>query len=395
MTVMSMPFDPFGMDPEVLKDAPLFRELQRVMAASGGPVNWELARQTAIATAAEAGADPEPSEEDHRILDEAVRVAELRVADFTGMESPSKPPVVQAVRRTAWVASEIDATSGLLEPSARRMGEALERSMRERMPEELGAVAALLHQLGPLLQGSQIGQTFGYLARHVMGRYDIAVPHKDPAKLLFVVPNLAAFEKDWSLDPTELRTYVALHEVTHRLEFLRDWTAPHLAALIDDFLSTVTIDLSAIEERFSALDPSDPSSFQRALGGGHDDAALFGAVLDDEQRLKLGRVQAFMAAAEGYADHVARAIGTEMLGTWSKISEALLRYRETETADPVFARLLGIDVRRDQYEAGRRFCNEAVALTDEPTLARMWDSAEAMPGLAELEEPRLWLARTV
>ena len=28
---------------------------------------------------------------------------------------------------------------------------------------------------------------------------------------------------------------------------------------------------------------------------------LFGAVMDDEQRLKLGRIQAFMTAAEGTA----------------------------------------------------------------------------------------------
>jgi hypothetical protein len=36
-----------------------------------------------------------------------------------------------------------------------------------------------------------------------------------------------------------------------------------------------------------------------------------------------------------------------------------------------------------------------VEATDEPTLARMWDSADALPSLPELQEPRLWLARTV
>jgi uncharacterized protein (DUF2342 family) len=35
-----------------------------------------------------------------------------------------------------------------------------------------------------------------------------------------------------------------------------------------------------------------------------------------------------------------------------------------------------------------------VELTDETTLARMWDSAEALPSMPELEEPRLWLARS-
>ena len=34
------------------------------------------------------------------------------------------------------------------------------------------------------------------------------------------------------------------------------------------------------------------------------------------------------------------------------------------------------------------------AWTREATLARMWDSAEALPSMPELEEPRLWLARS-
>jgi uncharacterized protein (DUF2342 family) len=36
-----------------------------------------------------------------------------------------------------------------------------------------------------------------------------------------------------------------------------------------------------------------------------------------------------------------------------------------------------------------------VQQTGEATLARMWESADAMPSLPELDEPRLWLARTV
>ena len=44
------------------------------------------------------------------------------------------------------------------------------------------------------------------------------------------------------------------------------------------------------------------------------DEGLFGAELDDEQRLKLGRIQAFMAAAEGYGDHVMHALGHRIWG---------------------------------------------------------------------------------
>ena len=59
----------------------------------------------------------------------------------------------------------------------------------------------------------------------------------------------------------------------------------------------------------------------------------------------------------------------------------------------MFERLLGIEMKRDQYVQGGAFCDTVVELTDEATLATMWDSPDAMPSLPEIEEPRLWLAR--
>jgi uncharacterized protein (DUF2342 family) len=77
-----------------------------------------------------------------------------------------------------------------------------------------------------------------------------------------------------------------------------------------------------------------------------------------------------------------------------KTAEAMRRYREGEAGDPVFERLLGIEMKREQYVQGAKFCDTVVELTDEATLASMWDSVEAMPSLPEIEEPRLWLARS-
>ena len=42
--------------------------------------------------------------------------------------------------------------------------------------------------------------------------------------------------------------------------------------------------------------------------------ALFGVSSDPEQRLKLARVQAFMAAAEGFGDHVTEVLERKLLG---------------------------------------------------------------------------------
>jgi len=386
--------NPFGAPPEdIWNDVPLFREIQRVLMSSSGPVNWELARQVGIASASLGTEDPAPSDEDRRGFDDAVRVAELQVAGFTGLEAPSDIPKVEAVRRGQWVQANIEGLRALLEPAATKIGDAIARAQREAMPEQAQAgVAQLLGQLSPLLLGAQVGTVLGTLAQQVLGQYDIAVPRPEGAgALLFVVPNIARFEKDWSLDPTEFRTWIAIHEVTHRFEFARPWALTRFRELIDDFTSTLTLDLDELQQRLASLDPSNPEGMQEMLAGQEN---LFGAVMDDEQRLKLGRIQAFMTAAEGYGDHVMHALGSQMLPSYGRIDEAMRRYRETEQVDPVFERLLGIEVKREQYRLGRAFCDTVVEQTDETTLARMWDSAEALPSMPELEEPRLWLARS-
>ena len=385
---------PFGVPPgDVWNDVPLFREIQRVLMSSSGPVNWELARQVGIASASWGTEDPAPSEEDRRGFDEAVRVAELQVAGFTGLEAPSDIPRVEAVRRGQWVQANIEGLRALLEPAAAKIGDAIAAAQRDAVPEQAQAgVAQMLGQVSPLLLGAQVGTVLGTLAQQVLGQYDIAVPRPDGAgSLLFLVPNIARFEEEWSLDPIDFRTWIAIHEVTHRFEFARPWALTRFRELIDDFTSTLTLDVEELQQRLASLDPSNPEGMQEMLAG---QDSLFGAVMDDEQRLKLRRIQAFMTASEGYGDHVMHALGEQMLPSYARIDEAMRRYRETEHVDPVFERLLGIEVKREQYRLGRAFCDTVMELTDEAILARMWDSAEALPSMPELEEPRLWLARS-
>ncbi len=377
---------------DVAADAPLLREIQRVLLSSTGPVNWELARQIGIASASWGGDDPAPTDDDRRTFEEAVRLAELKVQAFTGLEPPHDVPRVDPVRRGQWVQANIDGLKAIVEPAASKLAEAVERAQGEAaLAETAGFAQQMLRQLSPLLLGAQVASILGYLAQHVLGQYDIALPRSDTPTLLFVVPNIAAFERDWSLPPTEFRTWVALHEVTHRFEFARPWSLGRFRSLLEDFLSTVELDITGLQTRLESLDMSDPQAMQEMLQG---EEGLFGAVLDQEQRLKLGRIQAFMASAEGYGDHVTHAIGRELLSSYSMIEEAMKRYVLGE-ADLVFERLLGIEMKREQYRLGRAFCDTVAELSDEATLARMWDSAESLPSLPELAEPRLWLARTV
>ena len=380
---------------DVFSEIPLFREIQRVLLSSSGPVNWELARQVGIAMASWGAEDPPPTEDDRRGLEDTVRAAELHVAEFTGLPQPSEMATVEALRRGQWVESSIRGLKDLLEPAAARMGDAFRKAQSRELEsgeaEAMQMAGAVLGQLAPLLLGAQVGTVLGYLGQRVLGQYDVAVPRPGPGTLQFVVPNIVGFEREWSLPPIEFRAWVALHEVVHRFQFARPWAREHFLSLVRDYVSTLELDLGDLQERLERLDVSNPEALQSLF---QSEEGLLGPVLDDEQRLKLGRIQAFMSAAEGYGEHVTERVGRRLLASSGQIEEAVRRNREGESGDPVFERLLGIEMKREQYRAGHEFCDRVVEQTDEATLARMWESAEALPSLPELSEPTLWLSRT-
>ncbi|HEX2025915.1 MAG TPA: zinc-dependent metalloprotease [Actinomycetota bacterium] len=379
------PNDPFA-------DVPLLRELQRVLLSSSGPVNWELARQVGIASASWGSDDPAPSEDDRRGFEGAVRMAELAVADATGMDPPPDVTVVRAVRRAEWVQENIGGLRELFEPAAEQMARALADTRPEAtegLPEGAQMFTAMFDRIAPLLMGAQVGMVLGYLGQRVLGQYELPLPRGGDAALLFVVPNIATFEREWSLPPDEFRAWVALHETTHAFDLGRPWVRDHFLGLVREVAEGMEFDLAGLQERLEGLDLSDPGRLSEAM----ENDLLTGA-LTEEQQLLVRRIQAFMSAAEGHADHVMRVVGRSRLASFDRIDEAMRRRHEGRSQEERAAeRLLGIDMKLDQYRLGRAFCDRVAELTDERTLARMWDSADALPSMPELEEPRLWLAR--
>ena len=381
-----------GLPEDAFADVPLLRELQRVLLSGSGPVNWELARQVGIASATWGQDDPAPTEEDRQGLEGAVRMAELTVAELTGMDAPPEVTRVRAVRRAEWVEANVRGLQGLFEPTAERMARALQTARGEEPAEAAeGAqmLEAVLERMTPLLMGAQVGAVLGALGQRVLGQYELPLPRTDQPALLFVIPNIAAFEKEWSLPSNELRAWVAMHETTHAFDLGRPWVREHFLGLVREIAGALEFDLAELQDRLEGLDLSDPEKVSEALGGD-----LLAGELTDEQRLLLRRVQAFMAAAEGHADHVVSVIGKERLAGFSRIDEAVRRRHEGRSQEErAVERLLGIEVKLEQYRLGRAFCDHVAGATDELTLARMWESAEALPSMPELEEPRLWLAR--
>lgn len=378
---------------DVMGDVPLLREIQRVLLSSSGPVNWELARQVGIAMAAWGTDDPAVAADDTATLADMVRAAELAIADLTGLPAAPKLLEVRAFRRAQWVEANTRELRDILDPVAARLGSVLGEAAGAGPVAGVEAgmpmLDAVMSRMAPLLLGAQVGGVLGYLGQRVFSQFDLPFPTPGGG-VSFVVPNIRRFEQDWSLPPIEFRGWVALHEVAHALSFGRASIREHFVGLVKDLVEHADFDVSELERRIGELDVTSPEAITQAVEGV---ANVFGHASTPEQRLRVARVQAFVAAAEGYADHVVDTLGRKMLASHGRIAEAVLRFREGRSAEHAMERLLGLEMDEDHYRLAAAFCQSVVESTDEPTLARMWESPDLLPSMPELEEPTLWLTR--
>ena len=117
--------------------------------------------------------------------------------------------------------------------------------------------------------------------------------------------------------------------------------------------------------------------------------------LGPERKELFDGMQALMAVLEGYAEHVMDAVGDDVLDDLPALRGALNRRRRERSGFlRLLERLIGMDLKLRQYEQGKRFCDAVVARGGIEALNRAWHSPEAMPTLAELEDPVAWLERT-
>jgi putative hydrolase len=389
--------DPFsgGFDPRMFEHVPLFRELAKVMSWGGGPVNWDLAAQTASAVA---GPVDTPSvERDEPELTQAVGVAELWLDQVTTL--PTVSGSVRSLGRAEWV-REACSSSGLgvyVEPVAEGMGAALGRQLGGAGLGDLsamgGPVRDAMNAMGAMLYGVQVGTVAGHLSGQLLGTYDLGVPTLQPATIGTVGDNALQFARDYEFDETEFRYWLALREAAHRRQFAGvAWLRPHVAGLIRGFAEGAEFDPGALLEQLGGMgfDPSDPDAIREALEG----PEAFRVEPTAAQKTVLRQLQALVAFTGAWVDTVVRRAAGDKLSALGRIEEAMLRRRaEKGPGERFMEQLIGLDLKPSDHRLGQRFCQAVLDARGQEGLDRAWQRSEWLPSHAELEEPSRWLVR--
>ncbi|HEX7276513.1 MAG TPA: zinc-dependent metalloprotease, partial [Acidimicrobiales bacterium] len=369
---------------------PMFRDLARLFAGQG-PINWDIARQIALWTATEGTAEPNVNPVERIRLEELLRVADLHVSDATGLPTTISGGLlsIAPTTRADWALQTLQAWRPFLERLATAVSAAGEAEGTGPDPatQLLGDLGRVV---GPVLLGMQSGYMVGHLGRQALGQYDLPLPRGTSDKLLVVPANITAFAGDWSIPEDDLRLWILLEEVTRHAVLGRPHVRARLEALVDDYVGRFEIDGDALEGSFADIDPTDPSSFAKALSP----ETLLGIMQTPAQREVAARIEVLLAALAGYVDHVLDTVGERVVGGHGRIAEALRRRRVESSEGTRFAeRLLGLHMGAGRYEKGQAFVEGIVERAGEEGLARLWKSERELPTPAELDAPGLWLAR--
>jgi coenzyme F420 biosynthesis associated uncharacterized protein len=315
-----------------------------------------------------------------------------RVSAYSGLSLPAELPALEVVDRPAWIAANLRSMRPLL------------GGLTERVGAGTGPLSGPLRSASGFLLGAQVGALTGVLSQRVLGQYDIVLAElrsdevAAPPRLLLLAPNLAQAARNSGVDRDELVLWVAIHEITHAVQFSgAPWLRDHLGGILKELIDGLQVTIAgrpSIGGRLPKL--PDPGELRELLERARRGELMRLTLGEDRWRL-VERMQATMSLIEGHAEHTMDAVGAEVLPSLPRLRAAMTRRRrEAYRGLPwrVLERLLGLELKLRQYEVGRRFCDAVVAEGGPAALARVWSGPEALPTTAELEDPARWLART-
>ncbi len=403
------PFDPFGAfglgmgqaGPADLGAA--LQQLGQLLSWTGGPVNWDLARDIARGTVSARG-DRSTSAVERREVDDAVRLAELWLDGVTDLAAGTTSAA--AWSRAEWVEQTLSTWQQLVDPVAARVVDAMSSSMSAQLGQlgEQGAVeipglgqlpgqlagqlggqlGAMMRSMGGAMFGSQVGQAIGALAGEVVSSTDVGVPLGPNGRAVLVPMNIAAFGEGLEVPADQVRLFLALREAAHHRLFAHvPWLRGHLVAELESYARGISIDTSRIEEAVTRLDPTNPEALQEALTGG-----LFEPQNTPEQQRSLARLETLLALVEGWVDHVVDAAAAPHLPAAAALRETVRRRRAAGgPAEQTFASLVGLELRpRRLREAATLW----TALRDERGAGgrdEVWSHPDLLPTPDDLDDP--------
>lgn len=242
-----------------------------------------------------------------------------------------------------------------------------------------------LAKIGAVSRGATLGAVLGLLGGKILGQFD---PFAPTPRLLLVAPNILATERQLQVDPHDFRTWVCLHEQTHRLQFS---AAPWLQAELLTQARTLLAAEAQSEGLWRSLAQAAQQWRQRRPGQATS-LSIAAALTSKEGSEALDRVTAIMSLLEGHADVMMDRAAPGLIASLPVLRRRFDARRQNSGGTLLY-KLIGMDAKLAQYADGARFCRQVLTEGGLETLNLAFSESAALPTLTELHAPKTWMAR--
>jgi putative hydrolase len=364
----------------------MLQQIGRMLSWTGGPVNWDLANQSARQVVAAAG-DTSVSAVERRAVEDAFRLADTWLDQATAFPATGGSP--RTWSRAEWVQGTQAAWRSLVEPVAAKVSTAMGQALPPEMAQAAGPLVGMMQQVGVSMWGAQVGQGIGKLAGEVVGAADIGLPLAEGHPALLPA-NVRTFGEGLGVDERDVTLYLALREAAHmRLFAHAPWLRPHLIALVEEYARNISVDTERIESSLREIDPQRPEAIQEALQGG-----LFDLPTTEEQKAALGRLELALALVEGWVDDVVTLATDGRLPSGPSLREMVRRRRATGgPAEETFATLVGLELRPRRLREASAFWSAVRDARGVDGRDAVWAHPDLLPTTDDLVDPAGYLGR--
>lgn len=350
-------------------------------AAAPELVAWDVAVRVARGTIQLAPAPKLSAAESAKLTKDFAEVtarAERLVEQATGLVSAAGPPRALVTDRSGWVEANVASFRRLLAPVARRVASS-ESARRALNPVSRAAA------------GTEVGLLLAWMSGRVLGQYDLLpVDESDGDAVYYVGPNVLQLERQHGFPPGEFRLWIALHEVTHRLQFTGvPWMRDYFLSIVERGTEVGTPDVHALLDSLRRAAAELREGRNPLAEGG-----VIGLLASSDQLATLREAQALMSLLEGHGDVVMSSAGRDEVPGAEHFAEVLRRRRaEAGGLARAVRQLVGIEGKFRQYAEGERFVEAVLAAGGQELLGRVWESPDMLPSLEEIRQPERWVAR--
>lgn len=367
---------------------PLYRSLRHAFRGrQDGMVDWEQAREIAVIVAQSESPAPTAGAEVKGDFEAMMSRSEELVREYSHLDPKEKVGPLLVFDRPDWIEANLASFKLIFEPLAESYGKTLKRLEEQRQkPLRVG------RRFTRGLLTVQLGMVIGYLARSVLGQFDLGLPRpEDGGKLYIVYPNLLKAERKMRLVPEDFRLWITLHEVTHAFEFAANpWIRQYLRSLMEEYFQSISLRLEEMGMRLRPQELRDSRKLNEIINQG----GLMSIVHSPEQQEILSRIQAFMSLVEGYSNLIMDIAGEEIIPSFKEMSSAFRHRRDSKSgAERFVERMLGFDLKLQQYQVGELFCKEVVEKKGLDFLNLAWKSEDNLPNGEEIRHAFQWIER--